>query len=399
MTAYTRAQQRAIGCVDKNLQIIACAGSGKTDVVSRRVAELLRIPGVEPRNIVAFTFTEKAAAELKDRVLARVKDTGGTAQGLAEMFIGTMHAYCLDLLQRYVPDTFRYRVLTEVTNRLFIDRNSRESGLTTCPTTSAGTPTLKRYVHSQLYQRVLSVLREDEVDEAIVPDGVLASYWKYIGLLARHSYFDYTAMILLAVEMLEAEDEESSDMIRAHIRDDLRYLVVDEYQDVNPLQERLIKALTAHGANVCVVGDDDQTIYQWRGSEVSNIVTFANRYADVQQETLAENFRSSVGIVELGRTVAETIPVSARLAKDMRAAGHQSWERGDLLARTSRPPRPKRPGCAIGSKSCAVLRSWTLPGRILAACRGPTSPYCSVPSPTTPNRSSTNSGGGTSPTW
>ena len=70
--------------------------------------------------------------------------------------------------------------------------------------------------------------------------------------------------------------------VRGHIRDDIRYVVVDEYQDVNPLQERLVRGLTQFGANLCVVGDDDQTIYQWRGSEVSNIVTFADRYADVR---------------------------------------------------------------------------------------------------------------------
>ena len=90
-------------------------------------------------------------------------------------------------------------------------------------------------------------------------------------------------------------------IVRRHIRDDIRYVVVDEYQDVNPLQERLVRGLTQFGANLCVVGDDDQTIYQWRGSEVSNIVTFADRYDGVQQVTLADNFRSSQGVVEVGR--------------------------------------------------------------------------------------------------
>lgn len=332
MIAYTPDQQAAIECIDRNLQIIACAGSGKTDVVSRRIAELLRIPGVTPANIVAFTFTDKAAAELKDRVLRRIQDAGGSTLGLAEMFIGTMHADCLDILQRHVPETFRYRVLTEVTNRLFIDRHSRESGLTTCPVASAKVAHLRRFQDSKLYQSVLSLLREDDVVNDAVPAGVWESFTQYIHLLGKKSYFDYTAMIQLAVELLESEDDPLADMIREHVHGDLKHLVVDEYQDVNPLQERLIRALAAHGANVCVVGDDDQTIYQWRGSDVSNILTFADRYPDVERVFLSDNFRSSKGVVDLGRAVAESLPPGARLPKEMAAAGHQQWARGDLLA-------------------------------------------------------------------
>lgn len=132
MTAYTGAQAAAIGCLDEPLQIIACAGSGKTQVISRRVAEILRQPGVDPRNIIAFTFTEKAAAELKDRIHTVLEADGINTQGMAEMYVGTMHGYALDLVQRLVPETFKFSVLTDITNRLFIDRNSRKSGLTEC---------------------------------------------------------------------------------------------------------------------------------------------------------------------------------------------------------------------------------------------------------------------------
>src|SRR5687767_7720798 len=104
MTMYTSAQAEAIACLGEPLQIIACAGSGKTQVISQRIAAILAQPGVEPRNVVAFTFTEKAAAELKGRVLSIVEEEVGNVTGLAEMFIGTMHGYCLDLLQRMVPD-------------------------------------------------------------------------------------------------------------------------------------------------------------------------------------------------------------------------------------------------------------------------------------------------------
>src|SRR5204863_1593499 len=103
MTMYTTAQAEAIACLDQPLQIIACAGSGKTQVISQRIAAILAQPGIEPRNVIAFTFTEKAAAELTDRILGVVAEKHGQLAGLAEMYVGTMHGYCLDLLQRLVP--------------------------------------------------------------------------------------------------------------------------------------------------------------------------------------------------------------------------------------------------------------------------------------------------------
>lgn len=338
MTTYTPAQAAAIACVDRTLQIIACAGSGKTQVISQRISDILKLPGVTPANVVAFTFTDKAAAELKDRVTSIVETEHGEALGLAEMYIGTMHGYCLNLLQTYVPDAFKYSVLTDITQRLFIDRNSRKSGLTETPTLSPNTPKLRRYIHSRLYMQVLSILQEDDVDFELVPAAVTAAMNNYWALLSKHAFFDYSGMIQTAVQYLETDPDGDLDpaesAILDYVQSTIRYVVVDEYQDVNPLQERLVRSLTSHGANLCVVGDDDQTIYQWRGSEVSNIVTFAERYQDVAQVTLADNFRSSKGVVELGRAIAEAIPEGKRLAKKMEYASHQVWERGDLLALT-----------------------------------------------------------------
>jgi DNA helicase-2/ATP-dependent DNA helicase PcrA len=331
MTSYTDAQAEAISCLDEPLQIIACAGSGKTQVISARTAEIIRSSGIKPRNLIAFTFTEKAAAELKDRIYGIV---GEESVGLAEMYIGTMHGYCLDLVQRLVPETFKFSALTDVTGRMLIDRYSKKSGLTLCPTSAPRVPTLRRYRDSKLYQQVTSVLREDEVDESKVSDGVWSAFRDYMELLYSNAYFDFTEMINLAVQLLEGDpdSDDAARIVQQHIKSDIRYVVVDEYQDVNPLQERLVRGLTRFGANLCVVGDDDQTIYQWRGSEVTNIVTFADRYSGVRQVTLADNFRSSEGIVEVGRSVAELIPLGERLPKAMVAAGHQKYERGDLLA-------------------------------------------------------------------
>jgi DNA helicase-2/ATP-dependent DNA helicase PcrA len=339
VTSYSAAQSEAIACLDEPLQIIACAGSGKTQVISQRIAAILARPGVEPRNVIAFTFTEKAAAELKERILSIVETERGEITGLAEMYVGTMHGYALDMLQRLVPETFKFSVLTDITAQLFVDRFSAKSGLTSCPTT-ARPGVLRRYINSKLYLQIVSVLREDKIDFTHVPSGVVESFDKYMTLLDDHALFDYTQMINLAVHYLEGDPYEDDDYVRVqeHIKNDIKYVVVDEYQDVNPLQERLVRGLVRFGANLCVVGDDDQTIYQWRGSQVTNIVAFAKRYAGVRQVTLDDNFRSSRGVVEVGRSVADRIAADHRLAKSMVAAGHQQWQRGDLLALTFDDP-------------------------------------------------------------
>jgi DNA helicase-2/ATP-dependent DNA helicase PcrA len=119
-THFTEAQLAAIRTVDQNLQIVACAGSGKTEVVAERVAEILRVKGgdgIDPRNIVAFTFTDRAGAELKDRIVEKIHLRLGDVHGLAEMYVGTIHGYCLDLLQTHMPEYFKYSVLNEVQAR------------------------------------------------------------------------------------------------------------------------------------------------------------------------------------------------------------------------------------------------------------------------------------------
>jgi DNA helicase-2/ATP-dependent DNA helicase PcrA len=334
MMDYTPAQMAAISTVDHNLQIIACAGSGKTQVVSARIVEILRRmapEGITPANIVAFTFTDKAAGELKDRIHHLSLQELGTDRALADMFVGTIHAYCLRLLQS--PPLYRYlkfSVLTEVQQRLFIDRYSSQSGLTDVPLLNSGDH-LERWKDSRLYQQFLGVLGEGDIDRARVPKAAWEAYAKYQSVREEHSYLDYTMMIAEAV----AELREASGL-REHVARQLRYLVVDEYQDVNPLQEILIRELQGLGANLCVVGDDDQTIYQWRGSDVGNISTFAGRYPDVEQVRLNENWRSSAGIVSCARRIIETL--DGRLPKAMESANAQPFARGDILALSFHSP-------------------------------------------------------------
>ena len=139
---YTEAQRAAIGTLDEPLLIVACAGSGKTQVISERIVKILRLPGVEPKSIVAFTFTDKAAAELQERITTLTTAAFPGMTGLAELFIGTMHGYARDVLQTYVPLTFKRNVLDDIQTRLFIDRHSRASGLTVTDARVTGKPPL-----------------------------------------------------------------------------------------------------------------------------------------------------------------------------------------------------------------------------------------------------------------
>lgn len=334
---YTDAQREAIACLDANLQIIACAGSGKTQVLAARIVEILREKrpeGIGPGSIVAFTFTDKAAAELKDRVNRLAKEELGEITGMAEMFIGTIHGYCLHILQTYLFKYLKYAVLNDVQSRLLVSRNSQKSGLADVKVIQgpARGQSLKRNPQDvRVFLEALNVMREDDVNQRRVPAELLTALEKYTDLLDQHRYLDYSRIMLEAKVALVDEDNAEAVRVQKAIRETVKYLIVDEYQDVNPLQEAIIRRIQALEANLCVVGDDDQTIYQWRGSEIANILTFTGRYPSVRSVTLAENFRSSEGVVGSGRRVAE-INKPNRLAKAMVATSHQAFARGDLLA-------------------------------------------------------------------
>lgn len=323
---YTPFQQEAINHLDGNLQIIACAGSGKTQVISQRIVNILREKapiGITPANIVAFTFTDKAAGELKNRIHKLAREQLGSDFGLAEMYVGTIHGFCLDMLQTYLFKFLKYSVLSEVQQRLLIDRHSNESGLTDLTTING--QRLQRWKDSRLYQKLLSIVREAQIDEdALGSHPIRTALAKYHTLLDKKGYLDYSRILYEAVVALSGNQE-----LREKLAARVKYLIVDEYQDVNPLQECLIRLLHDLGAQLCVVGDDDQTIYQWNGSDIENILNFADRYPAVHKIPLAENFRSSKGIVETAKSVVERNAV--RLPKSMVSKEKQSFKHGDML--------------------------------------------------------------------
>jgi DNA helicase-2/ATP-dependent DNA helicase PcrA len=327
---FTQQQLQAIGHVDGNLQLTACAGSGKTEVVARRVTTLLKPVaagggGCTPINIVAFTFTEKAAAELKERIHDRCRDAFGEVIGLADMYVGTIHGFCLDLLQREAPQYMKYEVLNEVQQTLFVDRHSKASGLTQCTTLDG--KALKRYIDTRNYVAAMSILREDKVADPsqLVGCSVADHRGLYESVLHKKGYLDYSGILSEAVLELTRNEE-----LKGRIGARIKHVIVDEYQDVNPIQEAMVEMLHSLGARICVVGDDDQTLYQWRGSDVRNILNFEKRYPNVTQFKLEENFRSSEAIVTVARDFIRQ--VLRRLPKEMKATAAQVYEIGDVVA-------------------------------------------------------------------
>lgn len=330
---FTDEQLKAISHHSGNLQLIACAGSGKTEVVAQRIAGLLDPHATQrltPANIVAFTFTNKAAAELKERIIDRVRNKHGEMIGLAEMFVGTIHSYCLDLLRMEEPEYLKFEVLNEVQQRLLVDRNSRQSGLTS--TSDLRGRSLRRFRDTPHFIEAVNLLREASlVENNIRGASVVEGLYSYRNLLDQKRYLDYSAILELAVSTLR-----SSKTIQSRLANRIKHVIVDEYQDVNPIQEKLILLFAEIGAEICVVGDDDQTIYQWRGSDVQNILTFRKRYENVDEVRLQENFRSSRGIVETAREFISQNTV--RLEKNMLPTDSQPYEPGDLIARSFDSP-------------------------------------------------------------
>jgi DNA helicase-2/ATP-dependent DNA helicase PcrA len=250
-----------------HMQIIAAAGAGKTEVVSQRVSSLLEA-GVPPNGIVAFTFTERAARSLKSRIEERVQQRLGKdlLDGLNGMFVGTIHSYCFQVLQQHVPRYETYDVLDDHRLTAFLTREAYDIGLVP-------------KIHDKLFKAIeifgvnLDAVENELLRPEQLEDPFREVYERYLVTLEQNRFLTYGQQVAKAVEALNRPE------VFAAVHGPLRHLIVDEYQDVNPAQEALIRLLGTKPVHVCVVGDDDQSIYQWRGADVGNIVGFAGRYA------------------------------------------------------------------------------------------------------------------------
>lgn len=235
-------QKRVVDHRGTDLQVVACAGSGKTESISRRVAALIA-EGADPPSIVAFTFTERAAAELKERIVARVADTMGSAflDRLGPMFVGTIHGYCFHLLLDDVPRYGSYDVLDE----------HRHAGLLSREYSSLKLSMLgnRHWRPIRDFMKTVDVIGNELVDPKSLSGTPLGEcYDAYRAMLDRYHFLTFGLLVSLAVEALQ--DPATFEKVHGS----LRHLVVDEYQDVNPAQHRLVQLLTALPVSLCVVG-------------------------------------------------------------------------------------------------------------------------------------------------
>lgn len=286
-----------------HLQIIAAAGSGKTEVVSQRVVSLLE-DGVKPSAIVAFTFTERAAASLKARIEQRAAERIGrdVLDRFNGMFIGTIHSYCFRILQQYVPRYENFDVLDDHRLTAFLTRYGRAIGI-------------RPHIDSALFKGIavfgtnVQVIENELIPVAKLKEPFKGVYERYLDILEDHRFLTYGQQIARAVEELRKP------AVFEAVHGPLGHLIVDEYQDINPAQEELIRLLATDPVQLCVVGDDDQSIYQWRGSDVSNIVSFGSRHPNVKRFNITKNRRSRPAIVRAANRFARTI--QGRLQKTM----------------------------------------------------------------------------------
>jgi len=291
----TDEQENAVNNLEGNLQIIACAGSGKTEVVSRRIAYLVK-SGTASDSIVAFTFTEKAAEELKSRIREILEKVCPERADIGDMYVGTIHSFCFEMLRELDPRYRNFDVLNDNIRFAFISMPRRWY--------CSHLPSLVRrgkYSTISKFLDSVDILRMEDLDpEVLLNHDFVEAYYRYENFLEDDRYLDFSSMIYRLVKTLDSDPQ-----FKHALNQRIKHLVVDEYQDVNRLQERLIRHISDGCESLCVVGDDDQCIYHWRGSTVENIINFKHNYGDVTQIPISQNFRSTKKIIDCAENFIE----------------------------------------------------------------------------------------------
>ncbi|RQV97091.1 ATP-dependent helicase [bacterium] len=298
---------------------LACAGSGKSRTLAYRTARLIA-EGVDPRSIVAFTFTEKAADSLKLRISQALVSVGLAPTILGALYVGTIHSFCQQVLGEMDARYRQFDVLDD--NRLHLYLLSRfwpNSGGLDLVSLQGSRPGRRPGQFETLKETATAwKTLNDELLDLTAVTGQNVDLGQCLQRLKsgldRDEFLDFSMMIRLVVDALRMNDANAQRAVES-----LRHLMVDEYQDINPAQEALIRELHKRSDTLFVVGDDDQSIYAWRGADVNNILTFQDRYPNCSTHTLARNFRSTIPIVEASDVFAAAELGATRLAKNPEA--------------------------------------------------------------------------------
>ncbi len=285
-------QREAVRHTDGPLLILAGAGSGKTRVLTHRIAYLIEELGVNPWNILAITFTNKAAGEMRQRV----DDLVGF--GSESIWVSTFHSMCVRILRR------------------FIDRLGYDSRFTIYDTDDQ--KTLMKAVckkvdidTKQFKERMLLSVISSAKNEMILPEEfelnaggdfvqlkIAKVYREYEAQLKANNALDFDDLLVRTVQLLQTQPD-----VRENYQERFRYIMVDEYQDTNTVQFKLVSLLAGKYRNLCVVGDDDQSIYKFRGANIRNILDFEKEYPDARVIKLEQNYRSTGNILNAANGV------------------------------------------------------------------------------------------------
>lgn len=289
---------------------LACAGSGKSRTLAYRIAWLIAEQGANPEGIVAFTFTEKAADSIKLRVSEALARCGLDTNLLGRMYIGTIHSYCQYLLGRVDAKYRQYEVLDDNRLKLYLIENYPQLRL------NRFRPRANNRYFQVIDKCYAAWCQHNE--ELIDPDDIAAydaEMSEFLALLRdsldHDQFLDFSSMQRLAVESLRAGNAGAQGAVH-----DLEHLLVDEYQDINPIQDALIEILHQNSHSLFVVGDDDQSIYGWRGADVTRIQTFTDRHEDASEHTLSTNYRSTPLIVSSSDQFAHAELGAQRIVKN-----------------------------------------------------------------------------------
>ena len=285
-------QKEAVLCTEGPLLVLAGAGSGKTRVLTHRIAYLIKEKDVDPYNIIAITFTNKAAKEMKERVLELV---GSNSQ---RMIISTFHSACVRFLRRDIEkinygsnfNIYDTNDSLQVLKKVIKDLKLNDKNFN---------PRMMLSKFGKLKDQMIS--SDDFMENHafnFYDQNVAKIYKEYQKRLKNNNAIDFDDIIYLTVKLFLENPQ-----VLAYYNRRFRYILVDEYQDTNKLQFKLIELLASSHRNLCVVGDDDQSIFMWRGADVGNILGFENIFDDTKVIKLEQNYRSTGNILNAANAV------------------------------------------------------------------------------------------------
>lgn len=292
LDALNEPQRQAVMVTDGPLLILAGAGSGKTRVLTHRTAYLIEECGVNPYNIMAITFTNKAAGEMRERIDQMV------GYGSESIWVCTFHSTCVRILRRYIDR------LGFGTNFTIYDSDDQKTLMKDiCKRLEIDTKMYKE----KMFLSAISSAKDELIDPIEFETRAAGDYVKrkqaqvyreYQQALKQNNALDFDDLIMKTVELFKLDKE-----VLASYQDRFRYIMVDEYQDTNTAQFELIRLLALKYQNLCVVGDDDQSIYKFRGANIYNILNFEHHFPDATVIKLEQNYRSTQNILDAANAV------------------------------------------------------------------------------------------------